>query len=86
MAEDARIRTIKIGVETTHSSNQNSEFRRGEGHELCFVDQPFFCGNGASPLEIVSKAVGKRFENSKGSNICLLLCSVCPSWSEGNGD
>ena len=60
-------------VLSAQTTDKRGEFGRGQGQQLCFVDQQRFGGNRVFAFEIIAETVGNGFEHGEGLHIGLLL-------------
>ena len=84
--EDAGLAGDGVGFEDPQATDENGEFRSGQGQELGFVDEQFLGGDGIAAFEVVAEAIGVGFEEAEGFDIGLILSGVHAARGEGGGD
>ncbi len=74
-----------VGLQDAHAADEHRHLRRGQGQQLCPIDQQRLGRQGVlGPFEVVAEAIGERLEHGERVHIGLLLRGVHASRREGN--
>ena len=73
LGEDAVLGLSEVGIQDSHTTNENCHLGRRQRQQLCLVNQQFLCRYSELGLEVVAEPVGDRFEHGEGGRIGLRL-------------
>jgi hypothetical protein len=84
LGKDAALRLSEVGVQDAHATNENRHLGRGQRQQLRSIDQQLLGRYGVRAPEVVSEAIGGRFEDGDGVHIGLLRRGIHAFRCEGN--
>ena len=86
LGEDTGAGAVPVGVEHAETANQSGHLGRGQGEEVCLVDEELLGADAIVAYSVVAEAVNNGLEVLEGLGVGLLLRSVGSARREGHGE